>query len=412
MIPTSKNRQIHHTGLRPRPQFEQIVDYLENGQERVKFPDREAKFVRDHPFMTQLDFFDMQEEQQKAWEAQQRKMEARDVAEEMKTSEASVMATSQREPEFFDIFDTADVGVGEHDPNFIRNWDELAERATDVFEAETSTFETNDRSKKDKMALTMSYGLRQSMENPASSIFDYVVAPNDPEPGPDGRFHWSTEQAAWDPLRARWRGRYREMEPIRNLQPALPPQSRENFDPLNYIRTRGPDGEFVKIWLLKGAETSMSAASYVGKSIYEKVRPATQDEREFAEELRQRERDYKEFEKQERELALQERRREKEERNMMALMNRQAEEAARAERARTKAQKTAEYEAELKRKNQLAAARETVEQRFPSRREALNRSMSSRKAERTYAPVREGEGESTAKFNRATGSIGRFLTGR
>ena len=65
MIPTSTNRQINHTGLRPRPQFEQIVDYLENGQERVQFPDREAKFIREHPFMTQLDFFDMQEEGKK-----------------------------------------------------------------------------------------------------------------------------------------------------------------------------------------------------------------------------------------------------------------------------------------------------------------------------------------------------------
>ena len=47
--------------------MEQIVDYLANGQERVRFPDREAKQIRNHPFLTQLDFFDMQEEQQKAW---------------------------------------------------------------------------------------------------------------------------------------------------------------------------------------------------------------------------------------------------------------------------------------------------------------------------------------------------------
>ena len=412
MIPTSKNRQINHTGLRPRPQFEQLVDYLENGQERAKFPDRKAKFIRDHPFMTQLDFFDMQEEQQKAWEAQQRKMEARDVAEEMKTSEASVVATSQREPEFFDIFDTADAGVGEHDPEFNKGWDDFAARATDVHDAETTTFASNDRCKKDKMAQTMDYRIRQSMENPTASMFDYIVAPNDPEPGPDGRFHWASREAAWDPLRRRMRGRYREMEPIRNSPPALPPPSREDFDPFNYIRTRGPDGEFVKIWLFKGVETSRDALSSVGGALKEKFRAPTQDEREFAEELKQREREYKEFEKQQREFELQERRREKEERNMMALMNRQAEDAAKAARARAKAQKTAENEAEQKRKNQLAAARETVERTLPTRREALTRSMSNRRAEQTYAPVRDGEGESAAEFNRVTGSLGRFLTGR
>ena len=68
--------------------MEQIIDYLANGQERVRFPDREAKQIRNHPFMTQLDFFDMQEEQQKAWADQVRKQETKQVAEAEKTSEA------------------------------------------------------------------------------------------------------------------------------------------------------------------------------------------------------------------------------------------------------------------------------------------------------------------------------------
>ena len=72
MISTSTNRQINYTGLQKRPQMEQFIDYLQNGQERVKFPDREAKFIREHPFMTQLDFFDMQEEEKQAWEEQKR----------------------------------------------------------------------------------------------------------------------------------------------------------------------------------------------------------------------------------------------------------------------------------------------------------------------------------------------------
>ncbi len=87
-----KNKGIVYSGLHKRPQMEQIVDYLVNGQERVNFPDREAKQVRNHPFMTQLDFFDMQEEQQKAWSDTVRKKEAQEVAEKEKTSEALVVA--------------------------------------------------------------------------------------------------------------------------------------------------------------------------------------------------------------------------------------------------------------------------------------------------------------------------------
>ena len=58
------------TGLRKRPQFEQTVNYLSFGQETVVYPDRQAKLIRNHPFMTQLDFFDTQEDQQRAWEEQ------------------------------------------------------------------------------------------------------------------------------------------------------------------------------------------------------------------------------------------------------------------------------------------------------------------------------------------------------
>ena len=72
-----KNKAIDQTGLHKRPQMEQIIDYLANGQERVKFPDREASQIRNHPYMTQLDFVDMQEEQKKAWEDQVTKQEAK-----------------------------------------------------------------------------------------------------------------------------------------------------------------------------------------------------------------------------------------------------------------------------------------------------------------------------------------------
>ena len=60
---------VDHTGLHKRPQMEEIVSYLENGQEHVRYPDREAKFIRNHPFMTQLDFFDMLEDQERERES-------------------------------------------------------------------------------------------------------------------------------------------------------------------------------------------------------------------------------------------------------------------------------------------------------------------------------------------------------
>ena len=49
-------RAEKYGGLRRAPQMEEIVNYLANRQEKANFPDREAKQIRNHPFMTQLDF--------------------------------------------------------------------------------------------------------------------------------------------------------------------------------------------------------------------------------------------------------------------------------------------------------------------------------------------------------------------
>ena len=61
-------------GLRKRPTFEGIVDYIANGQETIKYPDRLAKFMRNHPYLTQLDgegIMEMQDQQEEAWKAQE-----------------------------------------------------------------------------------------------------------------------------------------------------------------------------------------------------------------------------------------------------------------------------------------------------------------------------------------------------
>ena len=85
---TTTKRVVDYGGLRREPQMEEIVNYLANHQERMRFPDRQAKQIRNHPFMTQLDFFDTNEEQKRAWEVQQRKQEVKEIAIQAGTSEA------------------------------------------------------------------------------------------------------------------------------------------------------------------------------------------------------------------------------------------------------------------------------------------------------------------------------------
>ncbi len=73
----------------------EIVSYLSNGHEHTKFPNREETLIRNHPFMTQLCLYDMQEEQQKAWEEQVREREAQDVSKQHKQFEAIVISSRQ-----------------------------------------------------------------------------------------------------------------------------------------------------------------------------------------------------------------------------------------------------------------------------------------------------------------------------
>jgi hypothetical protein len=63
---------------------------------KVQLPDREAKLLRNHLFTTQLDFFDMQEDQEIKWEDETRHRQAVRVAETFGMSAASVRALDPR----------------------------------------------------------------------------------------------------------------------------------------------------------------------------------------------------------------------------------------------------------------------------------------------------------------------------
>ena len=94
---TTTSRVENYGGLRRTPQMEEIVNYLVNHQETTKFPDREAKQIRNHPFLTQLDCFDTNEDQKRAWEEEKRKEEEKkEIATQMKSSEALERAKKGR----------------------------------------------------------------------------------------------------------------------------------------------------------------------------------------------------------------------------------------------------------------------------------------------------------------------------
>lgn len=59
-------KTVNYNGLRLRPTYEETINYLQNSQEIIKYPDRLAKQIRNSPYLTQLDGVGMSilEEQQ------------------------------------------------------------------------------------------------------------------------------------------------------------------------------------------------------------------------------------------------------------------------------------------------------------------------------------------------------------
>ena len=66
-----------YNGLRLCPTFDEIINYVENDQEIIKYPDRFARLMREHTYLTQLDsegMFEMQDQQEAAMKEQLKDM--------------------------------------------------------------------------------------------------------------------------------------------------------------------------------------------------------------------------------------------------------------------------------------------------------------------------------------------------
>jgi hypothetical protein len=88
---------IDYTGLRKRPTFEGFVDYLANRQETIRYPDRFAKQIREHPYLTQLDsegLWEMEELDKKRAEQEYKERTVRQVANQNNVSAQVIRAVA------------------------------------------------------------------------------------------------------------------------------------------------------------------------------------------------------------------------------------------------------------------------------------------------------------------------------
>ena len=75
--------QPNFNGLRKRETYDEIIDYLQNDQEIIRYPDRFARRIREHPYLTQLDgegMREMEEQQLQQMREQEKENRLREIA--------------------------------------------------------------------------------------------------------------------------------------------------------------------------------------------------------------------------------------------------------------------------------------------------------------------------------------------
>ena len=91
--------QYGYDGLRQRPKYDEIVSYLTDYQQMLRYPNRFAKQMREHPYMTQLDgdgFMEMQDQQEAINKQQLINQQVQHIVNNTYISEAQARATVGR----------------------------------------------------------------------------------------------------------------------------------------------------------------------------------------------------------------------------------------------------------------------------------------------------------------------------
>ena len=90
--------QTKYNGLHKRDTYEEIIDYLFNKQQTIRYPNRLARRMRESPYLTQLDgegMMEIRDQQEEAMKEQEMEHRIRELAKTSKESAQELRAQSQ-----------------------------------------------------------------------------------------------------------------------------------------------------------------------------------------------------------------------------------------------------------------------------------------------------------------------------
>ena len=86
-------------GLRKRPTYNEVINYLENEQPKIKYPDRRATFLRNSPYLTQFDgdsWIDLDEQENNIAKEKLKEEEVKRISSEEKETAQVIRATRKK----------------------------------------------------------------------------------------------------------------------------------------------------------------------------------------------------------------------------------------------------------------------------------------------------------------------------
>ena len=85
-------------GLRKRPTYDEVINYLENEQPKIKYPDRKATFLRNSPYLTQFDgdsWIDLEEQENNIAKEKLKEEEVKKIASATNATAQVLRATTR-----------------------------------------------------------------------------------------------------------------------------------------------------------------------------------------------------------------------------------------------------------------------------------------------------------------------------
>jgi hypothetical protein len=121
--------------LRKRPTYNELINYLEFEQPKIKYPDRRATFLRNSPYLTQFDgqsWIDLEKQENEINKEKMKEMEVRRTAgEEQSTAQAVRASLTQRQAPKLNVSMLFDTGYDSGVDSYMDDMEEEEQRSLD-----------------------------------------------------------------------------------------------------------------------------------------------------------------------------------------------------------------------------------------------------------------------------------------